>query len=63
MTSIEWARYLIFIILLIAMFRGPHGLIGMSRSPHGRSGYLVYPYIDLQAPGPDGNPYALMSCC
>ena len=25
-------------------------------------GYLIYPYVDLVAPGPDGDQYALHSC-
>jgi hypothetical protein len=27
-----------------------------------RSGYLIYPYVDLSAPGPDGDQYVLHTC-
>ena len=53
----ETACGVICILFLIWFFTsGPMG-------SHRRSGYLIYPYVDLSAPGPDGDQYVLHTCC
>jgi hypothetical protein len=40
------------------MAGGRHQMASSGR----RSGYLIYPYVDLSAPGPDGDQYVLHTC-
>jgi hypothetical protein len=64
----ETACGLVCALLLIWLFTDAMGgrcrtTGGRCRTTDGRrSGYLIYPYVDLRAPGPDGDPYALHTC-
>jgi len=60
MVCFETTCCVVFVIILIMFFTylfGPTGSMLMRRN-----GYLVYPYVDLQAPGPDGDQYVLHTC-
>ena len=64
----ETACGVICILVLIWFFTGgPMGSSGQLAGRHQlagrRSGYLIYPYVDLSAPGPDGDQYVLHTCC
>ena len=59
MICFETACCVVFTIILIMFFtyRATPGSLMIRRN-----GYLVYPYVDLQAPGPDGDQYVLHTC-
>ena len=61
MLCFETACCVVFIIILILFFAYP--IWSTSVMSMRRNGYLVYPYVDLQAPGPDGDQYVLHTCC
>ena len=59
----ETACSVVCILLLIWFFtKGGELAKGGELTGGRRSGYLIYPYVDLSAPGPDGDQYVLHTC-